>query len=267
MFTHSELTNFLTDALAAGYSLSTVQIFRAAVCLLHKDPEHVRYSTNLKALLKHSKRAAPPKQLLKPTVDITPTLRFLAQIPSDNSASLADLNKKTAFLLAMAAFLRPSDLERISLQHCTVTSHGDLVIKVVAPKELRAGRRIVKSLSIRKNDNFKELCPVRTFIALKSHPAAVKRPSNKLLVNCKNPAKLLRTTTISTWLRNLMRLSTSQKPIPSVRSVASDLALARGAPLSDVVTMGNWSSTDVFNNHYRRQRLQRQNITNFVLRM
>jgi hypothetical protein len=202
MFTHSELTNFLTDALAAGYSLSTVQIFRAAVCLLHKYPEHVRHSTNLKALLKHSKRTAPAKQLLKPTVDITPTLRFLAQMPSDNSAPLADLNKKTAFLLAMAAFLRPSDLERISLQHCSVTSHGDLLIKVVAPKELRAGRRIVKSLSIRKNDNFKELCPVCTFISLKSHPAAVKRPCNKLLVNSKNPAKLLRTTTISTWLRN-----------------------------------------------------------------
>jgi hypothetical protein len=108
---------------------------------------------------------------------------------------------------------------------------------------------------------------VRTFIALKSHPAAVKRSYNKLLVNYKNPAKLLRTTTISTWLRKLMRLSTSQKPISSVRSVASDLALARGAPLSDVVTMGNWSSTDVFNNHYRRQRLQRQNITDFVLKM
>jgi hypothetical protein len=71
MFTHFELNNFLTDTLAAGYSLSAMQIFRAAVCLLHKDPEHVRNSTNLKALLKHSKRAAPPKQLLKPTVDIT----------------------------------------------------------------------------------------------------------------------------------------------------------------------------------------------------
>jgi hypothetical protein len=121
-----------------------VQIFRAAVCLLYKGPEHVRHSTNLKALLKHSKRAAAPKQLLKPTVDITPTLRFLTQIPSDNSALVGDPNKKTAFPLAMAAFLQPSDLECISLQHCSVTSHGDLVVKVVAPKELRAGRRIVK---------------------------------------------------------------------------------------------------------------------------
>ncbi|CAO3686573.1 unnamed protein product [Umbelopsis vinacea] len=234
MFTQFELNNFLTDTVAAGYSLSAVQIFRAAVCLLHKDPEHVRHSTNLKALLKHSKHTAPPKQLLEPTVDITPRLCFLAEIPSDKSARLVDLNKKTAFLLVMAA-----------------DQSWGLGDQVVATKELRAGRRIVKSLSIRKNDNFKEMRPVRTFIALKSHPAAVKRPCNKLLVNSKNPAKLLRTTTISTWLRNLMRLSTSQKPIPSVRLVASDLALARGAPLSDVVTMRNWPSTDVFNNHYR----------------
>ncbi|KAG2171882.1 hypothetical protein INT44_006111 [Umbelopsis vinacea] len=178
------------------------------------EPEQVRHSTDLKALLKHSKRIAAPKQLLKPRVDISPTLRFLARILSDTSAPLADLNKKAAFLLAMAAFLRPSDLERISLHHCTMTSQGDLTIKVVAPKEHRAGRRIIKTLAI-----------------------PVKRPSNKLLVNSKNPSNPLKSTTISTRLRNLLRLSISHKPIPSVRSVASDLALARGAPLTDVITM------------------------------
>ncbi|KAI9277316.1 hypothetical protein BC943DRAFT_373959 [Umbelopsis sp. AD052] len=201
-FTVSELTTFLSDALLAGYSFSTVQIFRPAV----------RRSTDLKALLKHSKRIAALKQLLKPRVDISPTLRFLARIPSDTSAPLADLNKKAAFLLAMAAFLRPSDLECNSLHHCTMTSQGDIAIKVVAPKELRAGRRIIKVLAI-----------------------PVKRPSNKLLVNSWNPSNPLKSTTISTWLRNLLRLSISH--MPSVRSVASDLALARGAPLTDVITM------------------------------
>jgi hypothetical protein len=221
----------------------------------------------LQAWIKHSKRSAPPQQVLKPHVDVSPTLRFLAQIPSDSSTPLVVLNKKTAFLLAMAAFLRPSDLERISMHHCLISARGDLIIEIIAPKELLAGRRIVKTLTIRPNDHFKELCPVRAFLALKAHPLASKRPGNKLLVNSKNPSKLLKTTTISTWLRQLMRLSITQKHIPSVRSVASDLALARGVPLTDVVTMGNWSSAEVFDNHYRRQRLQRQNITNFVLRI
>lgn len=112
-------------------------------------------------------------------MDVTPTLRFLAQIPSDTPAPLLELKKKTAFLLAMTAFLRPSNLERISLQNCMVTVQDDLIIKVIAPKELRAGRRIVKSLVVRQNDNFKNLCPVRAFKALKSHQLARKRPSNK----------------------------------------------------------------------------------------
>ncbi|KAG2176445.1 hypothetical protein INT43_005685 [Umbelopsis isabellina] len=114
---------------------------------------------------------------------------------------------------------------------------------------------------------FQGIVPIRAFKAWNSHPLARKHSSNKLLKSSKNPTKRLKATTISTWLRNLMRLSTSQKPVPSVRSVASDLALTRKAPLSDVVTMGNWSSSEVFDNHYRRQRLQRQNLTNFVIHM
>ncbi|KAI9286245.1 hypothetical protein BC943DRAFT_364992 [Umbelopsis sp. AD052] len=108
---------------------------------------------------------------------------------------------------------------------------------------------------------------ISAFNALRFHPRNRQRPSGKLFTNSKNPAKPLRTATISSWLKSLVRISTSQTPIPSVRSIASDLALTRGAPLSDAVTMDNWSNSEVFNNHYRRQRLQSQNITNFVLRL
>src|ERR1700722_12318418 len=137
----------------------------------------------------------------------------------------------------MAGFLRPSDLDRISLQHCQVNRQGDLEINIKAPKELREGRRIIKTLLIKHNSDYKELCPVLAFVALRDHPAASATIRHKVLVNSKNPAKLLRTTTISTWLRGIVRLSTPQKPVPSVRSLASDLALARGVPLADVVTM------------------------------
>lgn len=54
-----------------------------------------------------------------------------------------------------------------------------------------------------------------------------------------------RLTTISPWLKRLTKLSTTQTPVPSVRSVASDLVLARGVPLDEVVTMRNWSSAAV----------------------
>ncbi|KAI9286774.1 hypothetical protein BC943DRAFT_351531 [Umbelopsis sp. AD052] len=220
-FSQSDLTNFLLEALAAGYSLSTIQIYLTAICLLHTDPDQVRSSTTLKALLKRTRRSAPSKEMLKPTVDIAPTLRFLAQIPSDHSAPLNDLNKKTQW----------------PHYYGLPTLRGSVCL--IAPAMMVA----MFNLGNRQ------------------------RPSGKLFTNSKNPAKTLRIATISSWLKSLERISTSQTPIPSVRSIASELALARGASLSDVVTMGNWSNSEVFDNHYRRQRLQSQNITNFVLRL
>ncbi|KAL0075896.1 hypothetical protein J3Q64DRAFT_1619033, partial [Phycomyces blakesleeanus] len=51
----------------------------------------------------------------------------------------------------------------------------------------------------------------------------------------------------------------------SLHSIASDLAIQSGAPLDDVVAMGNWSSSSVFDTHYRRSRAIRTNITESVL--
>ncbi|GAB5587993.1 hypothetical protein Unana1_02893 [Umbelopsis nana] len=189
--------------------------------------DKIKNSPDLRTLVRHSRKTAPPRSLSKPAIDISPSLRFIAQIPSSSTAAFSDLNKKTAFLLAMAAFLRPSDPGRISLQDCQVNRQRDLEISIKAPKELRAGQRITKTLLITHNPDCKELCPVLAFVALRDHPAASATIRHKLLVNSKNQAKLLPTTTISTWLRGIVRLSTPQKPVPSVCSLASDLALAQ----------------------------------------
>ncbi|KAG2173501.1 hypothetical protein INT44_007092 [Umbelopsis vinacea] len=153
----------------SGSTPQHYQNYRMAVCLLHTDPDLVRSSTTRKALLKRTCLSAPPKEMLKSAVDIAPTLRFLAQIPSGHSASFNKLNQKNTFLFAMAAFFRPSDLERISLPRCTSNVGGHIQLKAIAPKELRAGRPIIKTLLVQKNEQFKELCPVRAFHALRSH--------------------------------------------------------------------------------------------------
>lgn len=217
--------------------------------------------------MQHFKRTAPPKPITRPQVDIAPTLRYLNAIQSDSQTTLAALNEKTAFLLAFAAFLRPSDLARIQLQECSVDDEDRLNLVILAPKELRSGsgRRIIKTLLIHPHPGLPALCPVAAFKALRDHPQAQSRVPSQLFVNSVSPSKPLKVTTISTWLRRLLRLSTSMNPLPSIRSLASDLALKRGIPTEDVVIMGNWSSDSVFDNHYRRQRQQSSNITAAVL--
>ncbi|KAL0085477.1 hypothetical protein J3Q64DRAFT_1699034 [Phycomyces blakesleeanus] len=65
------------------------------------------------------------------------------------------LSQKSAFLLAMATFLRPSDFSKLRLFSATVNfTSGALTFDVLAPKETAS------------------LCPVRTFCALRDNPKA-----------------------------------------------------------------------------------------------
>ncbi|KAF7723587.1 hypothetical protein EC973_001828 [Apophysomyces ossiformis] len=204
----------------------------------------------------------------------------------------------------MTGFLRPSDLYRIALTKCTIDENGCCGIrrclwntdctsslnqrsitenedKVTLPyrsyytylyhtpiaekNERRGGRRIVKTILVRPHRSQPALCPVAAFQALRDHPAAQSRPQDNLLVNSRDPFTPLEATTISSWLRQIVSLSTNLKPLPTGRSLASDLALVRGVPVDDVVTLGNWSSHTVFDKYYRRQRLQAHDITAVML--
>lgn len=51
----------------------------------------------------------------------------------------------------------------------------------------------------------------------------------------------------------------------NLRSLASSLALRSGISVEDIVTLGNWSSSDVFHNHYRREHLSLIDFINIAL--
>ncbi|RCH83416.1 hypothetical protein CU097_004140, partial [Rhizopus azygosporus] len=108
----------------------------------------------------------PPKQIHRPTIDISSTLNHLRQIQSIMSTPLPFLQKKLAFLLAMAAFLRPSDLRRVDLQSADINDSFQLTSQVDSPKETRDHRCIIKPFTIFPNQD-RSLCPIREFIALK----------------------------------------------------------------------------------------------------
>ncbi|KAI9020979.1 hypothetical protein CLU79DRAFT_861856, partial [Phycomyces nitens] len=166
----------------------------------------------------------PPLRQTRPSVDLTPTLAHLAGIDSATSTPLAPLSRKTAFLVAMAAFLRPSDLSRLQLLSARVDpSSGALSFDILGPKEWRNGRRIVKTIAIQHHSS-PFCCPIRAFCALRDHPhAAWACPPQDLFVKAHHPSVLVQVSTISSWLRSLMQLSTTESV--SVHSIASTLAL------------------------------------------
>ena len=187
-FTTDDLINFLVYSHSRGYSLSTIKSQRTAVLKLHISPQLFHGHDDLTKLFARLANLAPPIRQTKQRVDLSNTIRHLQSIKSSADTRLAALSMKTAFLLAMVAFLRPSDLHRIYLPSATVDSiSGALTFDFHAPKERRHGQRIIKTVAVQPHTST-TLCPVVAFCALRDHPRAASRPPERLFVNAKKPS-------------------------------------------------------------------------------
>ncbi|CEP17814.1 hypothetical protein [Parasitella parasitica] len=226
-FTSADVINFLADMKQAhSLQVSTLKTMRSAVVHLHNDPEDIRGNTMINSYLDIiARQAPPPVSIHRPTVDLAPVINLAQSILSSTSISPQRLQQKLAFLLAMSAFMRPSDLARIPFASCHISNS-----------------------------------------VLSLHSAFLTRPSNSnIFFNSNNAQKPLTSSTLSSWLyREFISLCTSE-PGVSIRSLASSRALALGISQADIVTLGNWTSSDTFRNHYLRDHMATVDFTSTVL--
>ncbi|KAG2212975.1 hypothetical protein INT45_013284 [Circinella minor] len=265
-FSRSDLLNFLTAARSNNYSLNTLKLFKSAILKFHHHPAQFHNDVDIVSLFKKFAIDSPPVPLGKPPIDLSPTFKYIIDIYSQAALQLKLANHRAAFLLGITGLLRPSDLHRIKLQQCSISQSGCLTLVISHPKERRGGRPIIKHITIHPHCTQQLFCPVHAFKILCDHPQACNhRPPDILFVDCNKPQIPVQLQTISKWLINLVRRSTDIRPTPSVRSLGTDLAIKNGIPLDDVVTLGNWSSAALVENHYCRERLTQTNATHFIL--
>lgn len=121
-FSAADTVNFHSDMhYQFGYSSPTLRSLRSFILDFHQNKASLNNELYLvNNLLDTLARREPPKQIHRPTIGISPTLNHLRQIQSTTSTPLPFLQNAAAFLLAMAAFFRPSDIHRIDLQSADI---------------------------------------------------------------------------------------------------------------------------------------------------
>ncbi|KAL0075199.1 hypothetical protein F4703DRAFT_1744414, partial [Phycomyces blakesleeanus] len=128
----------------------------------------------------------------------------------------------------------------------------------------RNGYQIIKTIAIQPNSTL-ALCPVLAFCALRDYSrASTARPPQHLFVNAHQPTIPVQISTISSWLRSLLQLSTHESVL--VQSIAFTLVLEHDMSLDNIVTLGNWSSCEVFQQYYSCNHTSSADFTNIVLR-
>ena len=267
-FSGADLVNFLaTIRQTHNLQVATLKTVRAAVAHLHSDPASISSNTLAINYLDSLSRQAPPISIHREQIDMSPSLAYACSIPSRSTTSIKLLQQKLAFLLSMAAFLRPSDLARIPFSSCNIrAADGCLTFQVVSPKETRNKRRIIKPFTIHPHKSNIELCPVHCFTALRDHPSLASRPADShLFVKSHIISQPLSSSTLSSWLhREFISLSTNE-PRVSIRSLASSRALDQGVSIDNIVSLGNWASSSTFQDHYQRNQMATVDFTSTVL--
>ncbi|KAG2214871.1 hypothetical protein INT45_003022 [Circinella minor] len=104
--------------------------------------------------------------------DVQPALDYIISLGDSHHIEIDILTAKLSWLLAMVGFLRPSDLERIDLNQCSISSDDILSLVVVAPKEKQSGMRITKAIAIHPHSSYL-VCPVTTYKAYCSYVASI----------------------------------------------------------------------------------------------
>ncbi|KAI7846734.1 hypothetical protein BDC45DRAFT_453027 [Circinella umbellata] len=251
-FSCSDLLNFLSAARSNNYSLNTLKLFKTAILKFQHHPAQFHNDVDIVSLFKKFAIDSPPVPLGKPPIDLSPTFKYIIDIQPQAKVQLKFANHHAVFLLGIIGLLRPSDLHRIKLQQCFINSSRCLTLVIFHPKERCGGRPIIKRINIHPYQTQQSFCPVYAFKILRDHSQAKHhRPPDILFVDCNKPQISVQLQTIFKWLINLVRHSTDIRPMPSVRSLGIDLAIKNGIPLDDVVTLGNWSSAALVENHYR----------------
>ncbi|ORX65219.1 hypothetical protein DL89DRAFT_228123 [Linderina pennispora] len=271
----ADIVNFLAEGrVHLHWEPSTILNYRSALLDMQDDPSRLTHSGAFSAFFTAIDRSA----LLsfdKSAPDISPILTSFRSLGPSATLSIPDLTRKLCWLLAVTGFMRPSDIARIDASRLAIhADHAYLII--VAPKELRRGRRIERPVHIHRHPD-PLICPVDCLTAYKAnildiypaapatHPTAPHLKFTPLIRDQRRPFHGIGTQRISKHIQAIMSLITSSRRI-SGRSLGSDAASKHGASLDEVLTQGFWSAAGVFDTHYRINRRSQTNLTTLALR-
>ncbi|KAG1049039.1 hypothetical protein G6F43_008611 [Rhizopus delemar] len=268
------LVNYLADNYTfRKWKLSTVQSYANSIILMFSTPDQdtIRKSQVYQEFFQGLRHSS-----IQPTrswdYNVIPITDYLLSLGPNSDLSPALLTTKTAWLLAVVGFLRPSDIERIDLDNTSILSGNILQLRILAPKKKRRGTRISKTINIHPHNN-PLLCPVSAFVCyrerLASVPCKVNHPVfphvqiTALFRSLKDTTVAIGAERISKHINTVMQYvgRPSGAPLPKARALGATLAAQAGVAVDDIVVHGNWSSKALFEQFYRISVLTNSNFT------
>ena len=167
--------------------------------------------------------------------------------------SLRQLQRKAAFLLAIASARRPSELSSLRFSESFMIINSDFVRFIPSAlsktdRQTYLGHPIV----IRRLPPDEDMCPV---LALEGF-LAVRRPLSTshdyVFCDFRHPHRPISASAFASRLSWCLRKAGISAPPGSTRATSVSDAFKRGVDISEILRAGDWSGASTFFRHYLR---------------
>lgn len=242
--------------LKENLSYSTILVHKSAV-LTFCGP-HVEQKTFSNFIIKHTLKAigvAKPKEV-RPLITWDPRIVLNWLSLNARKDTLFDLARRTATVLLLASGRRVHDLTLLKISKDSFLDDGDNIYLIPAFGSKTDTHHYRQSAWKLSKHNDKNICPV-TLVRLLIEKTATKRSEvnnlNNLFITVVSNTKAASRTVIGNWVRTVLRDSGIDASPGSCRSAVASLNWLDNQPIDDILSRGNWKSSNTFFNHYCRE--------------
>jgi len=169
---------------------------------------------------------------------------------------LSDLSFKIVTLLGIINPKRGAELTDLDLNHMG-KSETTYVFHLVQPTKHFKQGKANDPIEFRRYEENVKICPVNaldTYIT-RTQEFRERHKTSKVFLSYVSPNKPVSKDTTAGWVSKMLAIAgidTEKFKPHSKRAASSSKASKRGVPISDILSMGNWSNESVWQKHYNK---------------
>ena len=250
--------DYLANLFEKSYEYSTINCHRSAISAYHKKIDNYDVGKHPKvcALLSGVFNERPPKPKYVFVWDVDQVLSYLESLATNNDSSDQLLNLKLAALLFLTSSGRCHEICYLDVRYKVKTSSSYKFYFTKVTKSWRRGQP-PPVLEFEEFSANKKMCVVTCLSHYLERTAEWRTEGqNQLLLSHLNPHKEVKSSTISNWVKQVLKLSgidVSKYQAHSCRSASTSKAKVLGLSVKEILERGRWSSKSTWQRFYNKE--------------
>jgi hypothetical protein len=266
----ANVTEFLTSLFEEGLQYSTINGYRSAISSIHPQIEGYAVGKHpvITKIMAGVFNERPPVPKYTETWDVDCVLDYLKSLGPNDTLPMRTLTHKLTMLLALTAASRASELQSLNTKLMTNKTDSIQFTLDKPNKTTKPGKPLPK-VTFYKYDKDASLDVVNcleTYLD-KTKSWRINSDYNRLLLSTVSPHKPVATSTISNWLKTLLKtvgIDTSIYTGHSTRAASTSKAKQTGLSVADILDKANWTKATTFHRHYHKS-VQKDKFSKAVL--